>query len=270
MYFNDINHLTVLCQFVFIQNIITFNHLELNISDYKLSNMQVKPDTDFDLLFEKCTLPVNVLLSDDEKRLIMDNINMVEYNRKDIIIKQNSRTSHILYLVSGLVKISSELRKNKNLILKLEGSGNFIGLASILGSELYGYTVTAIDSCTAIYIDIDVFISILRKNGQLGVEVSRQISRNTIFNIDRISGLLYKQLPGRVADLIIYFSEIVFHNPVFKFPLTRQELAELCGTTKESLIRTLSEFNHDRIIEMDRNSVKILSTNILKTLSRLG
>lgn len=232
--------------------------------------MLTKTETVFDTLFGRCTLPLNVLLSDREKDLIMDNINVVEYNRKDIIIKQNSRTSHILYITGGLVKVSRELRKGKNLILKIEGTGNFVGLTSILGGEVYDFTVSAVDSTTAIYVDVNIFTSILERNGQLGIEISRLISRNTIFNVNRLSGLLYKQLPGRVADLILYFSEKVYHSSAFKFPLTRQELAELCGTTKESLIRTLSEFNHDRIIEMDRSSIKIISTDILKTLSRLG
>lgn len=232
--------------------------------------MLTKTDSAFDTLFGRCTLPLNILLSEREKDQIMASINVVEYNRKDIILKQNSRTSHILYLSSGLVKISRELRKGKNLILKIDGSGTFVGLSSILGGESYDFTATAIEPSTAVYIDIDAFTGLLQKNGAVGIEIAKLISRNTIFNINRLSGLLYKQLPGRVADLIIYFSENIFKSSSFKFPLTRQELAEICGTTKESLIRTLSEFNHDRIIEMDRHNIKIISNDILKTLSRLG
>ncbi|MGE0078072.1 MAG: Crp/Fnr family transcriptional regulator [Bacteroidales bacterium] len=232
--------------------------------------MLTKNDITFDSLFNRCTLPINILLNDKEKSLILENINIVEYSRKDIILKQNSRTSHILYLSTGLVKISKELRKGKHLIMKLQNSGDFIGLSSILGGESFDYTVSAIDDCTAVYIDLNVFISILERNGLFCIDIARQISRNTLFNINRLSGLLYKQLPGRVADLILYFSNNIYHSNSFKFPLTRQELAELCGTTKESLIRTLSEFNHDRIIEMDRSSVKVISVDILKTLSRLG
>jgi CRP-like cAMP-binding protein len=81
---------------------------------------------------------------------------------------------------------------------------------------------------------------------------------------------LYKQLPGRVADIILYFSEDIYGTQTFSFPLTRQELAELAGTTKESFIRTLSEFKNDKIIEMEKNAVTISSLNIIKTLSRLG
>ncbi|MCB8963940.1 MAG: Crp/Fnr family transcriptional regulator [Bacteroidales bacterium] len=224
----------------------------------------------FETIFSKCSLPIGVLLNDAEKEQIMDNINIVEYNRKDIILKQNSRTSHILYLSTGLVKISRELRRSKSLILKLQSSGDFVGISSILGGESYDFTVSAVDNCTAAYIDVNTFTTIMEKNGLFSIEIARQISRNTLFNVNRLSGLLYKQLPGRIADLILYFSENIYHSNSYKFPLTRQELAELCGTTKESLIRTLSEFNHDRIIEMDRSSVRIISYDVLRTLSRLG
>ena len=88
--------------------------------------------------------------------------------------------------------------------------------------------------------------------------------------IDKLSSLIYKQLPGRVADIIIYFSELIYKNSTFTFPLTRQELAELAGTTKESIIRCLSEFKHDKIIDIDRNTVTVLSPKIIHTLSRLG
>lgn len=232
--------------------------------------MLTKGNVTFDSLFNRCTLPISILLNDREKNQILENINIVEYNRRDIILKQNSRTSHILYLASGLVKISRELRKGKHIILKLQNSGDFIGISSILGSESFDFTVSAVEECTAVYIDVNIFTSILERNGLFCIDIARQISKNTIFNVNRLSGLLYKQLPGRVADLILYFAENIYHSNTYKFPLTRQELAELCGTTKESLIRTLSEFNHDRIIEMERSSVKIISVDILKTLSRLG
>ena len=80
----------------------------------------------------------------------------------------------------------------------------------------------------------------------------------------------HKQLPGRIADVILYFSEIIFKSHVFEFPFTRRELAELAGTTKESFIRTLAEFKNDKIIELEGSKVTINSMKIIKTLSDLG
>jgi CRP-like cAMP-binding protein len=80
----------------------------------------------------------------------------------------------------------------------------------------------------------------------------------------------HKQLPGRIADVILYFAETIFKSDVFEFPFTRRELAELAGTTKESFIRTLAEFRNDKIIELDGSKVTINSMKIVKTLSDLG
>lgn len=215
-------------------------------------------------------LPFNHLLTDADRELLLQNSNLVEYSKRDTIIKQNSRTSHVLFVVSGLVKISKEMRKGKNLMLKIEGPSSFIGLSSVFGNETYDYSVSAIEQTVVSFTDINIFKVIISRNGVLGLEIINYISKNNLFNIDKLSSLLYKQLPGRVADMIIYFSEVIYKNNTFSLSLTRQELAELAGTTKESLIRTLSEFKHDKIIDMERNTITILSPKIIYTLSKLG
>jgi len=215
-------------------------------------------------------MPVNCILSKQEKALFIQSISIVEFNKKETIIKQGSKSNNIIYLQHGLVKISRELRKDKHIIIKLDNDGKFAGLVSLFDSNSINFTVTAIEQSKVVFINIDTFIQVMESNARFATETAKLISYNTIFNINRITGLLHKQLPGRVADLILYFSEQLFNAPQFRIPLTRLELAELCGTTKESLIRTLSEFKHDKIIEMDKKFIKVISYDILKTLSRLG
>lgn len=224
----------------------------------------------FEKIFEKCKLPVSQLLAPEQQGIVMDSINIISFNRKDTVVKQYSVSNHVYYILKGTVKISNEQRKGKNLVLKIETEGGFIGLVSLLGGELYNFTVTAIENCTLAQIPISTLKAVMLLNNRFALEISQAISRDGIFLVNRLSGLLFKQLPGRVADLILYFAEEIFRNNEFNFPVNRTELAELCGTTKESLIRTLSEFKHDKIIELDGNGVKIISYEILKTLSRFG
>jgi len=224
----------------------------------------------FEKTFEKCKLPVNQLLTAEQQAIIMNSINIVNYNRKDIIVKQYSASSHVYYIIKGIIKVSSEQRKGKNLVMKIDTTGSFVGLISVLGGDSYNFTVTAVENCTLAQIPISTLKSVMLQNAQFALEISQLISRHGLFLINRLAGLLYKQLPGRVADLILYFADDIFCNNEFEFPVNRTELAELCGTTKESLIRTLSEFNHDRIIELERNRIRIISYDILKTLSRFG
>ena len=82
--------------------------------------------------------------------------------------------------------------------------------------------------------------------------------------------LYQQQLPGKIAEVLLYFSEKIYKSEEFSLPLNRRELAELAGTTKESFIRTLTEFRNDRIINLDGKNVKIISIEILKVLSKVG
>ena len=102
------------------------------------------------------------------------------------------------------------------------------------------------------------------------MELIRLVSREGLYMFEKLLRLSHKQLPGRIADVILYFSDIIHKNEEFDFPLTRRELAELAGTTKESFIRTLAEFKNDKIIELNGSHVKINSMKIVRTLSELG
>jgi len=215
-------------------------------------------------------IPFAYLLTEAQRKEILENSNLVEYVKRDVIVKQNTPVTHIPLLVSGLVKISKEMRKGKNIIIRVAQPGSLIGLSSAFSNEIFDYSALAIDNVSIIFINSKVLKGIIETNAALGHLIIQQLSVNNIFNINKLSSLLYKQLPGRVADIILYFSEQIFKSETFSIPLTRQELAELVGTTKESLIRTLSEFNNDKIIELNRNTISITSLNILKTLSRLG
>jgi CRP/FNR family transcriptional regulator, polysaccharide utilization system transcription regulator len=209
-------------------------------------------------------------LSDDEVQLIKQNSNIVFYHKNDNILLQHTRTSHIMYLKSGLIKICKEGRMGKSIILNLESAGNFIGLVSVFGKDINEFSAIAVENSEVLIIDFSIFNSILERNGVFATKIIHEISMNNLYMFDKLLAQTHKQLPGRIADVLLYFSEIIYKNLRFSFPLTRRELAELAGTTKESFIRTLTEFKNDKIIELDGSEVEIMSMKIVKTLSELG
>lgn len=219
---------------------------------------------------DKVVLPYNELLTEDEKQSIYANSNIVRYNKRDVIFLQNTRTSHIMFLKSGLVKIYKESRMGKIFILKIDIPGSFLGLMSVFGSDIHQYSGASIDQAEVFYIDINIFRNIILQNGKYALKLIQKISNDGLFIYDRLISQSQKQLPGRIADVILYFSQEIYKSEKFIFPLTRRELAEIAGTTKESLIRTLTEFKNDKIIEMDGSKVEIQSMKIVKTLSELG
>lgn len=209
-------------------------------------------------------------LSEQEINYIIENSKDVTYQKKDIIFKQDTFTSHVMFIKSGLVKVFKEGRSGKSIILKIATPGNFLGLISIFGESTFQYSATAIEDCSITFIDIKVFYEIIEKNGKYASYLLKKLSSDNLYMFDKLLSQYQKQLPGKIADLILYFSELIYKSTSFEFPLTRNELAEFAGTTKESMIRTLTEFKNDKIIELDGKSVKINSIDIVKTLSKIG
>ncbi|MDP4186603.1 MAG: Crp/Fnr family transcriptional regulator [Bacteroidota bacterium] len=216
------------------------------------------------------TIPFQEVLSKEQKELLLNYSNVVSYKEKDIIFKQNTRTSHIMFVKSGMVKIFKESKNDKIILFNLASEGDYIGIMSVFGNDLFQYSASALTNSKISYIDINAFKSVLDGNGKFASMFIQWISKEGLYILDRLMSQTYKQLPGRIADVLLYFSEKIYQSPVFTLPLTRRELAELAGTTKESFIRTLTEFKNDKIIELKGSEVEIKSMKIIKTLSRLG
>jgi CRP-like cAMP-binding protein len=222
------------------------------------------------IIDQDSVIPYGNILRDSELNDVLNNSNVVTFNKKEIIFRQNTRTSHIMFIKSGLVKIFKEGRNSKYIILKVALKNDFLGLLSIYGGDTHHYSASAIQPSEICFIDINVFNKILKLNGDFAAKIINRISSDGLFIFDRLMSQSHKQLPGRIADVILYFSQVIYRSEEFEFPFTRRELAELSGTTKESFIRTLAEFKHDKIIDLDGSKVKINSLKIVKTLSELG
>jgi CRP/FNR family transcriptional regulator len=215
-------------------------------------------------------IPLQNYLTPDEIEEIRAHMKVVEHSRRDVIFRQYSRTSHLMFVKAGLVKIYKESKDGRSYILKILTAGEFLGLLSFYGNTIHQFSASAIEDCEIGFIDIHVFNRILRKNGTLAMELIRLVSREGLYMFEKLLRLSHKQLPGRIADVILYFSDTIHKKEEFDFPLTRRELAELAGTTKESFIRTLAEFKNDKIIELNGSHIKIKSMKIVRTLSELG
>jgi len=215
-------------------------------------------------------LPFFHLLDESQKEMVNNNLNSISYQKKDIIFRQNTRSSHLVYIKSGLVKIFKEGKGGRIIILKIARAGDYIGLMSLFGDDLHQYSASALEDTAICDIDFLIIKSIIQENGKFSMTFLKTLSKDGLFVFERLMGQSHKQLPGRVADVLLYFSEVVYKSTTFSIPLTRKELADFSGTTKESFIRTLTEFKNDKIINIEGSEVSINSMDIIRTLSLLG
>ncbi len=215
-------------------------------------------------------IPKNDILSDYEIDQFKIHGQTILFKNKDVIFRQGTLTSHVMFLESGLIKLFKKWKNKKSIILKIASSSSFIGLVSIFGDTTFQYSAAAIEDTSVYFIDINIFKSIVENNGKYASYLLSEICKDNLNTFDRLTSQYNKQLPGKIADIILFFSEIIYKSQSFDFPITRTELAELAGTTKESFIRTLTEFKTDKIIDLDGKYVKINSVDIIKTLSKIG
>ncbi|HTX88022.1 MAG TPA: helix-turn-helix domain-containing protein, partial [Bacteroidales bacterium] len=79
-----------------------------------------------------------------------------------------------------------------------------------------------------------------------------------------------KHVNGLVADTLLFFALEIYGKDDFTFPVSREEIGNLIGTTKETVSRVLNEFDKDGLISMKGKQVKILDRGKLKTISQKG
>ena len=232
--------------------------------------MSVVAQTSMKSKYVQLNFPFADLLSEEDLKLIYDKSKFVKFKKKEVIIRQGTPVSHIMYIRQGTIKIYKESRNGNYIILKIESKGNFLGILSAFANEVHKHSVASIDDTEIGFVEMEVFYDILRRNGDYSIKVMTALSNYGLFIFERLISQSHKQLPGRIADVLLYFSEEIYHSLEFEFPFSRRELAYLAGTTKESFIRTLTEFKNDKIIILDGSKVEIVSMDNVKLLSKHG
>lgn len=208
-------------------------------------------------------------LSDELLENISANQVELNYNKNEILCKQGSFATHVLFLTSGLVKIYKE-HHDKNLILKFARPGEFIGLSSIFNKEVFNYSSASIDSSKVYSININSIKLLIREKPLFAEKIITQLNQNTTQYFERIISLTQKQLHGRIADAILHLSRDIYKKDKFNMLLTRRDLAEFCGMSTESAIRILKEFHNDKIVNIEGKNLEVKSYKLLERLSEVG
>jgi CRP-like cAMP-binding protein len=175
-----------------------------------------------------------------------------------------------MFLVSGLVKIYKDEENKRSVILKIVGPKKFVGLFSAFYENRYHFSATSLEYSEIVYVSISLINEILMENGRFAREMIRYISNDGMELMNKLICFPQKQVPGRIAEVLLFFSTDIYGKDEYTLPLSRQELADLVYSTKESISRTLTEFKNDRMIDIDDRKITLKSIDLLKVLSKLG
>jgi CRP/FNR family transcriptional regulator len=208
-------------------------------------------------------------LSEEEFRSIFDQTKQYVYKKGETILKQGAKCSELIFLTQGIVKFVSD-SNGRELIIAIDKAQTLLGLANILNEDINLFSIVAIEECRGCAINLNRFKLYALSNRKFMFEImslSTQMFRSAIFNFISVAR---KQSNGRIADVLLYLSQKIYQSKSFSLSLSRQELADYAGCSKEQLIHTLRTFSNDKIIWISGKKVEILDEGKLLTISRVG
>ena len=218
----------------------------------------------------RCVLPTFDLLTDDQIDRINKSSYLVKHRKDEVIYRQDTPISYINYINKGLVKIYNESNIEKVVILQIASSGSFLGALNGFYGDRYQYSAASIEYSEVIYTNLNTFREIIGENGKYALQLLNIVSHEGINLLHKIVHVSQKQVTGRLAEALLFFSTKIYKSSSFTLPVNRTELAEIISSSKESVSRTLTEFRNDKIIELDDRDIIIKSPDLLEVLSRLG
>jgi len=214
--------------------------------------------------------PLFKVMTKEELELINTNKRQVNFKKGEIIVKQGAPMSHVISFTSGIAKVYIEGSANRNLVLRFIKPTNFLGAPGIFANQIHYSTVCAVEESSVCFIDIDIFKQVISMNTKFAEQFMELISWNGIFNYERFICLTQKNTHGRLADSLIYLHEQIFNERDYQISISRQDMAELTGMSKDSVIRTLKELYEEGVIKIDKQYIRIVEMDKLKKISQIS
>ena len=190
------------------------------------------------------------------------------YKKKQMIYTHGHRPSYLYFVVKGKVKSFRMNDDGKELITAIHTDGDFMGYTALLEETAYADNAEAMEDSEVMLIPKSDFYALLNIDAQVAKSFIKLLSHNLAEREEALLNLAYNSLRKRVAVglLQVYdkFKKAPGDKPKLEIP--REDLAQVVGTATESLIRTLSDFKNEKLIEIKEGKISVLDESKLKNL----
>jgi CRP/FNR family transcriptional regulator len=208
-------------------------------------------------------------LSDEEIEELSFNCALVKFHKGDSLIKQGTFSTNVAYLRSGLAKIHIEGPYHEQ-IVRIVKAPTYLGLPTTFGDKINQYSVTVIEEAEVCFIDINAFRDLLNSNPDFSYEIMLELCSNELEVFHRCANRTQKQIRGKIADVILEFSNKIYNANSFAMPLTQEDIGNLVDSSRESISRVMTEFEKDGIIRFSGKKIEILNKKTLLLISANG
>lgn len=202
-------------------------------------------------------------------QILGKNCTQTIFEKGETIVKQNTLSSSIIYLKSGLVKIMADGPQRKQ-ILKIKKAPIYLGLPTTMGDRVNNYSIAALQKSMVCFVEIDIFKELLANNPEFSYEIIMELCKNELLQNNRFVKLMQNQIFGRLATNLLFFANKIYESDEFDLPLNRSELADLICSSRESVSRLLTELTQENTISIKGKRLRIINKERLAEISLKG
>jgi CRP/FNR family transcriptional regulator, cyclic AMP receptor protein len=170
------------------------------------------------------------------------------YPRGRTIVAEGEPSQSLYILLSGRAKVQRSDSEGKEVILAVIGPGEFFGEMSLIDDAPRSASVITLESSDFMAINKDNFKAMLMQNNDIGMQIMRGLVRRLREADKKIETLALLDVYGRVARVLLDFSEVVNGERVVKARLPRQEIAKMIGASREMVSRVMKGLEIDGYI----------------------
>jgi CRP/FNR family transcriptional regulator, polysaccharide utilization system transcription regulator len=222
----------------------------------------------------KCALESGSLfrhLTPEETEMLNYDKDFRQYKRGEVLYQEGSRISGFYCITSGIIKVFKTGLDGKEQIIKFAKQGDFIAYRSVLSNELACTSAKVIEDCSVCFIPSEILLQLSKNNSTFALELLKLACHELGEANSFITDIAQKTVRERLAEILILLVNDFGLDPnqYLNISLTREELANIVGTATESVIRLLSEFKSDKIVELTGRRIRILNMKALEKISNV-
>ncbi|HZV68925.1 MAG TPA: response regulator [Saprospiraceae bacterium] len=191
-----------------------------------------------------------------------------KYKKKQIIYAEGNRPHNIYYVVSGKVKTYKANDDGKELVTNLYTTGDFFGHIALIEGKLYWDTAETLEDSELVIIPKTDFDRLINTDKEVAMKFIQILAENVSFKESQLLAMAYNSLRKKVADALLMVRKKYDQDKEVKFSIdmTRESLANIAGTATESLVRTLSDFKNEKLIDIVDGKITLLDQEKLENL----
>ncbi|MFP4488601.1 MAG: Crp/Fnr family transcriptional regulator [Bacteroidales bacterium] len=210
-------------------------------------------------------------LSKDEIDIINFEKEFRQYKRGSVLYTENSRISGFYCINKGIIKVFKTGIDGKEQIIRFAKPGDIIAYRSVLSNEPACTSAKVIEDARVCFIPAHILTDFVNKNPLFSMEVMKLTCHELGEANAYITDIAQKTVRERLAEILLILIDDfgLDSDNYLQISLTREELANIVGTATESVIRLLSEFKSDNVIQLSGRKIKIIDQKALKKISNI-